>query len=108
MFSIIWMERSATIFKGRGIKEEFFKSRGAYEHVFLVQRPLKMKVLRPFEKPENINLATEHHNPVTRAHQKFSFSFCTHMHIVLGRRCYEPGGHISIFLRHAVKSHNHR
>jgi hypothetical protein len=30
----------------------------------------------PFEKPENINLATEHHIPVTRVHQQFSFSFC--------------------------------
>lgn len=75
-YPIVWMERSAIIFKGRGTKEEFFKGRGAYERVFLATRPLKMKELCPFEKPENINLTTEHHIPVTRVHQQFSFSFC--------------------------------
>jgi hypothetical protein len=70
------MECSAIIFKDFGIKEEFFKDRGSYEGVFLVPRPLKMKALRPFEKPENINLATEHHVPFTGVHQQFTFSFC--------------------------------
>jgi len=62
MLLIVSMEGSVIIFKGRGIKEEFFKGRRTYERVFLVPRLLKMKVLRPFEEPENIYLATEHHS----------------------------------------------
>jgi hypothetical protein len=71
------MERHAIVFNSRRIKEELFKGRRAYERVFWVPRPFKMKALRPFEKPENLNLATEHHIPVIRVHQQFSFSFCT-------------------------------
>ena len=72
----ISVKRWAIIFKGHGIKAEFFKDRGAYERVSLVPKPLRMKTLRPFEKLENINLARERHIPVTRVNQQLSFSLC--------------------------------